>query len=218
MAKRLLDVGVAGTGLVAASPLLATVAVAIRLDMGSPVLFRQVRPGFLGRPIRVWKFRSMSNERGPDGLLLPDAKRLTRLGRFLRETSLDELPQLFNVVAGDMSLVGPRPLLMRYLERYSARQRLRMWAKPGITGWAQVNGRNALDWDRRLELDAWYVENASLWLDLSILLDTVRKVVSREDVMAGAGAEFGEFWGESGAPSGGTQAYPVEEDERAAPA
>ena len=155
----------------------------------------------------------MTDDRDEDGNLLPDGERLTKLGRFLRETSLDELPQLINVLRGDMSLVGPRPLLMRYLPRYSPRQRLRMWAKPGITGWAQVHGRNALNWDSRLELDAWYVENASLLLDIEILARTVFQLVKRDDVLAGGGAEFPEFWGSEKPPEDGAWSIPVEEDE-----
>lgn len=214
--KRAVDVCVAGAGLTLSAPVMAVVAGAIYADMGAPVLYRQVRPGYRGRPIRIWKFRTMTNERGEDGQLLPDAERLTRLGRLLRELSLDELPQLVNVLTGEMSLVGPRPLLVRYLPRYSPRQRLRLWAKPGITGWAQINGRNTVDWKTRLELDAWYVEHQSLWLDLRILLATASKVLVHDDVLAGAGAEFGEFWGEEGPPEGSPQAMPVEEDERPA--
>lgn len=211
--KAALDVSASAAALAALSPILAAVAVAIRIDMGSPVLFRQVRPGYLGEPFRVWKFRTMTDDRDEDGNLLPDGERLTKLGRFLRETSLDELPQLINVLRGDMSLVGPRPLLMRYLPRYSPRQRLRMWAKPGITGWAQVHGRNALNWDSRLELDAWYVENASLLLDIEILARTVFQLVKRDDVLAGGGAEFPEFWGSEKPPEDGAWSIPVEEDE-----
>lgn len=214
--KRAVDVCVAGAGLTLSAPVMAVVAGAIYADMGAPVLYRQVRPGYRGRPIRIWKFRTMTNERGEDGQLLPDAERLTSLGRLLRELSLDELPQLANVLTGEMSLVGPRPLLVRYLPRYSPRQRLRLWAKPGITGWAQINGRNAVDWKTRLELDAWYVEHQSLLLDLKILLATASKVLARDDVLAGAGAEFGEFWGEEEPPEGSPHAMPVEEDERPA--
>lgn len=210
--KRAVDVAGASAGLAVSAPLLLAVAAAIRASMGAPVMYRQVRPGQGGKPFKLWKFRTMSNERGPDGQLLPDGERLTRLGRFLREFSLDELPQLLNVLAGDMSLVGPRPLLWRYLPRYSPRQHLRHDVKPGITGWAQVNGRNALDWESRLELDAWYAENASLLLDLKILVLTVRRLAQRSDVLAGAGAELSEFWGTEGPPSG-VMAYPVEEDE-----
>jgi sugar transferase EpsL len=170
--KRTLDLALVTLGLGLVVPLGASTALAIRLNMGSPVFYRQTRLGYLNRPFRLWKFRTMTNERGPDGQLLPDAERLTRLGRFLRETSLDELPQLLNVLAGDMSIVGPRPLLTRYLQRYSDTQRKRHNVRPGITGYAQVNGRNALDWESRLELDVWYAENQTLWLDLKILAKT----------------------------------------------
>ena len=213
--KTALDRGGAAALLLATSPLSLAAALAIWRQMGSPVLYRQKRPGFQGRPIRVWKFRTMTNERDAEGKLLPDDERLTALGRFLRETSLDELPQLVNVLLGDMSLVGPRPLLMRYLPRYSPRQRLRHFAKPGITGWAQVHGRNALDWDSRLELDVWYVENASIVLDLEILVRTLLQLTRREDVKAGGSADFDEFWGSEEPPDGGVRAFPSEEDEPA---
>jgi lipopolysaccharide/colanic/teichoic acid biosynthesis glycosyltransferase len=211
--KRILDVCVASVGLTASFPLLLCVAAAVRGNMGSPVLYRQVRIGLGAKPFRLWKFRTMSNERSVDGALLPDAERLTRLGRFLRETSLDELPQLLNVVAGEMSIVGPRPLLARYVPRYSPRQRLRHAVRPGITGWAQINGRNSLGWDAKLELDAWYAENASLALDIRIILRTVLLVLRRESVLSGAGAEMDEFWGAAGRPADGPRAYPVEENE-----
>lgn len=212
--KRGIDFTAATVGLVVTAPVVAAVAGAIATTMGRPVFFRQVRAGFRGQPLRIWKFRTMTNERGRDGQLLPDGDRLTRLGRFLREHSLDELPQLINVLSGEMSLVGPRPLLLRYLPRYSARQMLRHEAKPGITGWAQISGRNALDWDHRLELDVWYVEHQSLLLDLRILALTAWSVLRSEGVFAGAGAELAEFWGSAG-PPGDVLAYPVEEDERA---
>lgn len=211
--KRAMDVGLAGVGLTASLPLLAGVAAAVRLQMGSPVMYRQVRIGLDTKPFRLWKFRTMTNERSADGTLLPDAERLTRLGRWLRETSLDELPQLINVIAGDMSIVGPRPLLVRYVPRYTPRQQLRHTVRPGLTGWAQINGRNALDWNSKLELDVWYAENASLWLDIRIILSTVLLVLRREAVLSGAGAEMDEFWGTAGPPSGGPRAYPVEENE-----
>ena len=211
--KRAMDLCIASVGLAAAVPLLLGVAGAVRASMGSPVLYRQVRIGLGAKPFRLWKFRTMSNERSPDGALLPDAERLTRLGRFLRETSLDELPQLLNVIAGEMSIVGPRPLLARYIPRYSPRQHLRHAVRPGITGWAQINGRNSLGWDAKLELDAWYAEHASLGLDLHIILRTVLLVLRREAVLSGAGAEMDEFWGAAGRPAGGPRAYPVEENE-----
>lgn len=208
--KRVIDIVAGVTLVVAFAPAFAAVAAAVRIKMGSPVLYKQLRPGLHERPIKVYKFRTMTDQRGPDGRLLPDAERLTPLGRFLREHSLDELPQLFNILSGEMSLVGPRPLLSRYLPRYTPRQRLRHNVKPGITGWAQVNGRNALDWESRLELDVWYTENFSLWLDLRIIFLTILKVLRREGVLAGAGAELDEFWGIQGRPAQGPGALPVE--------
>ena len=193
--KRLFDITVAILGLtVAAVPLMILVAL-IRLKLGSPVLFRQVRPGLNGRPFMMVKFRTMTDSRGPDGELLPDAVRLTRFGRFLRSTSLDELPELWNVLKGDMSLVGPRPLLMEYLPLYSAEQARRHEVRPGITGWAQVNGRNALSWDERFKLDVWYVDHHSLWLDLRILGLTLRKVIQREGISAEGEATMSKFTG-----------------------
>lgn len=184
--KRLLDLLVAGLALVLLAPLLAVLALAIRLSMGRPVFFRQERPGFLGRPFRIVKFRTMREARDARGNLLPDGQRLTRLGAFLRRTSLDELPELWNVLRGDMSVVGPRPLLMRYLPYFRPRERLRFEVRPGITGLAQVSGRNCLGWDQRLELDACYVENLSLAQDLGILWRTLRAVLKREGAAANA--------------------------------
>lgn len=178
--KRLLDVVVAGLALVLLAPVLAGLALAIGLSMGRPVFFRQERPGFHGRPFRILKFRTMREARDAQGNLLPDGQRLTRLGAWLRRTSLDELPELWNVLRGDMSLVGPRPLLMRYLPYFRPRERLRFEVRPGITGLAQVSGRNCLGWDQRLELDAQYVENLSLGQDLRILGRTVLAVLRRE--------------------------------------
>jgi lipopolysaccharide/colanic/teichoic acid biosynthesis glycosyltransferase len=212
--KRAMDIVVSSAVLIVSSPILAAVAVAIRVRMGKPVLYGQLRPGLHERTIRVWKFRTMTDARDSQGRLLPDGERLTGLGRWLRATSLDELPQLFNVLTGEMSLVGPRPLLLRYLPRYTPRQRSRHLVKPGITGWAQVNGRNATDWPTRLEHDAWYVEHFSLALDFRILLLTCRRVIARQDVMASAGADFDEFWGTLGVPRMGPRAFPVETDER----
>ena len=211
--KRAMDVGLAGAALTAALPLLAGVAAAVRWQMGAPVMYRQVRIGLDTKPFRLWKFRTMTSERSPDGALLPDGQRLTRLGRWLRETSLDELPQLINVIAGDMSIVGPRPLLVRYVPRYTPRQQLRHSVRPGLTGWAQIHGRNAIDWNSKLELDVWYAEQASLWLDVRIILRTVRLVLRREAVLSGAGAEIDEFWGTAGPPCTGPRAFPVEENE-----
>ena len=167
----------------------------VRCKLGNPVLFRQVRPGLYGRPFMMLKFRTMTDERGADGELLPDAMRLTAFGRFLRASSLDELPELWNVLRGDMSFVGPRPLLMEYLPLYSPEQARRHEVRPGITGWAQVNGRNAVSWDERFKLDVWYVDHRSLWLDLRILCITVRKVIVREGISAQGEATMPRFTG-----------------------
>ena len=171
--KRGFDCAVAGAGLIVLAPLLALVAAAIRLTLGPPVIFRQQRPGLQGRPFTLYKFRTMTVAGDADGRPLPDRLRLTRLGRILRRTSLDELPELFNVIKGEMSLVGPRPLLMEYLGRYTTEQFRRHEVRPGITGWAQLNGRNTVPWETRLALDVWYVENLTFWLDLRILIGTV---------------------------------------------
>ncbi len=181
-AKRIFDIVASGAALIALSPLLLAVAALVRLFLGSPVLFRQERPGLHGRPFQLVKFRTMTGASDAGGRLLPDADRLTRVGAFLRSTSLDELPELWNVLAGDMSLVGPRPLLTEYLPLYSARQARRHEVKPGLTGWAQVNGRNALTWEDRLEMDVWYVENRSWLLDLKIIWKTIRIVLHREGI------------------------------------
>lgn len=181
--KRAFDIVVAGTLLAVFSVPMAAIGLAIRLLMGSPVLFRQKRPGRGGKPFLLYKFRTMTDERDVEGRQLPDGLRLTRLGRFLRRTSLDELPQLFNVLAGQMSLVGPRPLLLRYMPYYTRRESLRHGVSPGITGWAQVHGRNNLDWDRRLALDVWYAENQTFGLDMKILLLTFWAVFGRKGVV-----------------------------------
>ena len=183
MIKRSFDFVVAALGLLLLLPLLAVVAGVVRVGLGSPVLFRQVRPGMGGRPFTVLKFRTMRDALGPGGEPLPDERRLTRLGRLLRSTSLDELPELLNVVRGDMSLVGPRPLLTKYLPYYTERERRRHEVRPGITGWAQVNGRNTVTWSERLEMDVWYVENRSLWLDLRILALTLVSITKRDGVV-----------------------------------
>jgi lipopolysaccharide/colanic/teichoic acid biosynthesis glycosyltransferase len=175
----------------------AVLAVWVRLALGKPVLFSQVRPGLGGKPFTMYKFRTMTNARDAKGELLPDALRLTRFGRFLRASSLDELPELWNVLKGDMSLVGPRPLLMEYLPLYSSFQARRHEVRPGITGWAQVNGRNTLNWEERFELDVWYVDHHSLWLDLRILWLTVRKVIEREGITAKGEATMSKFKGNS---------------------
>lgn len=183
--KRLFDVALALAVLTIFSPVVAIVACIIRIQLGSPVLFRQRRPGIRGEPFFVWKFRTMSSQKSANGELLPDEQRLSRLGRMIRSLSLDELPQLINVIRGDMSLVGPRPLLMQYLPLYSIDEHRRHEVPPGITGWAQVNGRNALSWKEKFRLDVWYVENWSLWLDVRILFLTVKTVVSRRGVSKG---------------------------------
>jgi sugar transferase EpsL len=188
--KRAFDLVAASVGLVVLAPLLGVTAVAIRLLLGGPVIFPQRRPGRHGRPFILYKFRTMSGARAADGRLLPDRERLTRLGRLLRRTSLDELPELVNVIRGDMSLVGPRPLLMEYLPRYTREQARRHDVRPGITGWAQLNGRNTLPWERRFALDVWYVEHRSLRLDVWILLLTVWKAVAQVGVsQPGEGTE-----------------------------
>ena len=193
--KRLFDVVVSACALlVLALPLLVVIWM-VRRKLGSPVFFTQVRPGMHGKPFKMVKFRSMTSERGTDGELLPDAVRLTPFGRFLRSTSLDELPELSNVLKGDMSLVGPRPLLMEYLPLYSPEQARRHEVRPGITGWAQVNGRNAISWEDKFKLDVWYVDHCSLWLDIKILWLTVKKVLVREGISAAGEATMGKFTG-----------------------
>lgn len=182
LSKRLLDVGLAALMLILLLPVMLIVALLVRLFLGTPVLFRQERPGYRGKPFFLYKFRTMTDERDAHGNLLPDAQRLTRLGRCLRALSLDELPELFNVLRGEMSLVGPRPLLMEYLPRYTPEQMRRHEVLPGMTGWAQVNGRNVLDWPTRFRLDVWYVDHWSFWLDIKILLLTLWKVLKREGI------------------------------------
>nr|WP_041432506.1 sugar transferase [Syntrophothermus lipocalidus] len=194
-AKRVMDVLISVLGLIVFTPVIFVVALLIFMSMGRPVLFTQERPGKDGRIFRLIKFRTMTDERNAEGNLLPDEQRLTRLGRFLRSTSLDELPELFNVLKGDMSLVGPRPLLMQYLDRYTPEQARRHEVKPGITGWAQVNGRNAITWEEKFTLDVWYVDNWSLWLDLKILVLTLVKVIKREGISAPGEATMPEFLG-----------------------
>lgn len=196
--KRLLDFLGAFIGLVVLSPFIIVIALAVRVNMGGPVLFRQERAGLHGNPFILYKFRTMRDLRDLEGHLLPDEMRLTRLGHFLRSTSLDELPELFNVLKGEMSLVGPRPLLMEYLERYTPEQARRHEVKPGVTGWAQVNGRNAITWEEKFKLDVWYVDNWSLGLDLKILVLTFIKVLKREGISAGGHATMPEFRGSQG--------------------
>jgi lipopolysaccharide/colanic/teichoic acid biosynthesis glycosyltransferase len=199
LAKRLLDVAVSALALILLSPLLLATAIAVRVALGRPVLFRQVRPGLDGRPFELVKFRTMRNDPAAGTDLSADGLRLTRFGAALRRTSLDELPQLWNVLRGDMSLVGPRPLLMQYLPRYSPRQARRHEVRPGITGWAQVNGRNALSWEDKFELDVWYVENRSFLLDLRILLLTVWRVIRPAGVSGGGSVTMSEFMGSEAA-------------------
>ncbi|MEG1054223.1 MAG: sugar transferase [Janthinobacterium sp.] len=184
MFKRFFDAILAALALLMLAPVMLVTALLVRRCLGSPVLFSQTRPGFKGKPFQVYKFRTMTDARDSDGNLLPDDVRLTPFGLFLRSSSLDELPQLFNVLKGDIALVGPRPLLMAYLPLYSARQARRHDVRPGITGWAQVNGRNAISWEQKFELDVWYVENQSFWLDLKILALTVKKVFVKEGISA----------------------------------
>lgn len=195
LSKRALDLVLTLPILVLISPLMLVIAILVRIYHGSPVLFRQMRPGYRDHPFYVYKFRTMSDGRDSQGNLLPDELRLTRLGRFLRTTSLDELPEFFLVLSGKMSLVGPRPLLMQYLERYSPDQARRHNALPGITGWAQINGRNALTWEEKFRLDVWYVDHWSLGLDIKILLLTLWKVLRREGISQPGHATAEEFMG-----------------------
>ncbi len=193
--KRAIDVVVSATGLMVTGPAILGAAVVVRATLGAPVFFRQERPGLHGKPFHIWKFRTMTDERSPDGKLLPDERRLTRVGRFLRSSSIDELPQLLNVLKGEMSLVGPRPLLMRYLSRYTPRQARRHDVPPGITGLTAVRGRNALSWEEKFELDVQYVENWSLALDLQILGETALKVLNRRGIAKEGHATMPEFMG-----------------------
>ncbi len=193
--KRFFDIVLACVALLLLGIPLLFLTSQVRRKLGSPAFFRQTRPGMQGRPFNMIKFRTMTDARGADGELLPDADRLTPFGRFLRASSLDELPELWNVLKGDMSLVGPRPLLMDYLPLYSAEQSRRHEVRPGITGWAQINGRNALSWDEKFKLDVWYVDNRSLWLDIKILWLTVRKVLVRDGISAAGEATMPRFVG-----------------------
>lgn len=195
MIKRLLDILASFFGLLFLSPLLVIIAWKIRKNLGSPVLFKQVRPGKNGKPFQMVKFRTMLDATNTDGQPLPDSVRLTIFGNWLRSTSLDELPELWNVLKGDMSLVGPRPLLIEYLPLYSAEQYRRHDMRPGITGWAQVNGRNALSWEDKFKLDVWYVDNHSFWLDLRIIFLTVKKVLVRDGINADGEATMTKFTG-----------------------
>ena len=194
-AKRIFDLLVTTLGLIVILPLLAVIGLLVWIFLGTPVLFRQPRPGYKGKAFITYKFRTMTNRAGPDGKLLPDAERLTPFGRFLRSTSLDDLPQLLNVLRGEMSLVGPRPLLMQYLQRYTPEQMRRHDVLPGLTGWAQVHGRNMLEWEERFRLDVWYVDHWSFWLDIKILALTIWKVLKREGISQPGQATAVEFKG-----------------------
>lgn len=193
--KRILDISLTILGVTIASPVLITVGLLVWIFNGWPIIFRQTRPGYRGQPFQVYKFRTMSNVRDERGNLLPDSERLTPLGRFLRSTSLDELPEMFNVLRGEMSLVGPRPLLMQYLDRYSTEQARRHDVQPGITGWAQINGRNVLTWEDKFRMDVWYVDHWSIGLDVKILLFTLWKVLKREGINQPGHISAEEFMG-----------------------
>lgn len=193
--KRLFDILASSIGLILLSPLLLLIAWKVRKNLGSPVFFKQVRPGRDGKPFKMIKFRSMRDANDKDGNPLSDVERLTPFGKKLRATSLDELPELWNVLKGEMSLVGPRPLLMEYLPLYNGRQAMRHNVRPGITGWAQVNGRNAISWEEKFELDAWYVENRSLWLDIKIIFLTIKKVLVKEGISSDEHVTMSKFTG-----------------------
>jgi len=194
--KRIIDIIGALVGLIVSAPIMVIVSLIIYLTMGGPVFFKQIRPGLNGRPFVIYKFRTMLDLRDKDGNLLPDEKRITVIGKFLRSTTLDELPEFWNVLKGDMSLVGPRPLLMEYLPRYTPEQARRHEVKPGMTGWAQINGRNAISWEEKFKLDVWYVDNWNILLDLKIIFLTILKVFKREGVSAEGYATMPEFMGE----------------------
>lgn len=195
MIKRLLDIIIASIALILLSPLYALVAYKVKKNLGSPVLFRQVRPGLHGKPFEMIKFRTMKDAVDEQGNPLPDSERLTPFGQMLRSTSLDEMPELWNVIKGDMSIVGPRPLLMEYLPLYSPEQAKRHDVRPGMTGHAQVNGRNAIGWEEKFKLDTWYVENQSIWLDFKIMFKTVHKVLAKDDISAEGEATMTRFTG-----------------------
>ena len=195
MLKRLLDIIIASTALIILSPLYVFVAYKVKKNLGSPVLFRQVRPGLHGKPFEMIKFRTMKDALDAQNNPLPDSERLTPFGKMLRSSSLDEMPELWNVIKGDMSIVGPRPLLMEYLPLYSPEQAKRHDVRPGMTGHAQVNGRNAIGWEEKFKLDAWYVENQSVWLDFKIMLKTVKKVLAKDDINAEGEATAAPFRG-----------------------
>jgi len=197
MIKRLLDITFASIGLLLLLPIVLIVAILVRFKLGAPILFSQRRPGLHGHIFTMYKFRSMNEKKDEKGALLPDNVRLTRFGKILRSTSLDELPGLWSVLKGDMSLVGPRPLLVEYLPLYSAEQNRRHSVKPGITGWAQINGRNNIGWQEKFEFDVWYVDNRSFWLDIKIIIATVRKVFFRADISAEGEVTMSKFHGNS---------------------
>ena len=195
MLKRAFDIAASTSALVVLSPVLAITAYKVKKELGSPVLFRQTRPGLHGRPFEMIKFRTMKDATDKEGNVLPDSERLTEFGKKLRASSLDELPELWNVLKGDMSLVGPRPLLIEYLPLYNAEQAKRHNVRPGVTGYAQVNGRNSLSWEDKFKLDTWYVEHQSLWLDMKILLKTVKKVIIKDGISAEGEATMSKFMG-----------------------
>lgn len=195
MLKRAFDIVASASALVVLSPVLAITAHKVKKELGSPVLFRQTRPGLHGKPFEMIKFRTMKDATDKEGNALPDSERLTEFGKKLRASSLDELPELWNVLKGDMSLVGPRPLLMEYLPLYNAEQAKRHNVRPGVTGYAQVNGRNSLSWEDKFKLDTWYVEHQSLWLDMKILLKTVKKVIIKDGISAEGEATMTKFTG-----------------------
>jgi sugar transferase EpsL len=193
--KRSIEIIAGCTMIILSSPILIAVGMIIWLQMGTPVIFRQIRSGLNGKPFILYKFRTMNNLKEQKGTLLPDEKRITRIGSLLRDTSLDELPEIFNILKGDMSFVGPRPLLMQYLERYSSEQARRHEVKPGLTGWAQINGRNGIGWDQKLKLDVWYVDHQSLRLDIKIIGSTIYKVIRRDGIGHHDMATMPEFLG-----------------------
>lgn len=195
MLKRLIDITASGAALVVLSPVIVVTAYKVKKNLGSPVLFKQTRPGLNGKPFEMIKFRTMKDAIDKDGNLLPDSERLTPFGQKLRSTSLDELPELWNVLKGDMSLVGPRPLLMEYLPLYDSEQARRHDVRPGVTGYAQVNGRNAISWEQKFVLDTWYVDNQSLWLDIKILAKTVKQVLIKDGISAAGEATMSKFTG-----------------------
>ena len=198
ISKRILDLALTLPGILILSPVFLLIAILVGMNYGTPIIFRQKRPGYLGKPFWVYKFRTMTNALDADNNLLPDSERITRLGQFLRSSSLDELPELINVLRGEMSWVGPRPLLMQYLERYSPEQARRHEVLPGITGWAQINGRNALTWEEKFKLDVWYVDHWTFGLDIKILLITAIKVLRREGISQPGHATAEEFMGTHG--------------------